>query len=96
MVSDILYSGFNLFFEAQKYKDHISVTHKYSVNDSSFSESFNFTSAKIKDHNRFVGLSTKGDSSYLSIGMNHPESGVVINKTIKVEDKSNLVCFDVD
>jgi hypothetical protein len=32
----------------------------------------------------------------LSIGVNHPESGVVIEKVIQIEDQPELRCFDVD
>jgi hypothetical protein len=39
--------GYNLVFDGMK-KDHISITPKYLVNQSQFSQSFNFTTAKIK------------------------------------------------
>jgi hypothetical protein len=39
--------GYNLQFDGLK-KDHISVTPKYLLNQSSFEHSFNFTSVKLK------------------------------------------------
>jgi len=44
----------------------------------------NFTSAKIKDHDRFLGLATHDHFTMLAIGYNHPESGVVIEKYIQI------------
>jgi hypothetical protein len=66
------------------------------VNRSDFEHSYNFTSAKIKDHNRFLGLTAFNDYTELAIGTNHPESGVVIEKVIQVENIPELHCFDVD
>ena len=77
------YSGYNLVFEGAK-KDHIQVTPKYEVNSSSFPSSKNFTNAKIKEHNRFLGLTASNELTELSIGTNHPESGIVIETTIKI------------
>ncbi len=56
----------------------------------------NFTSAKIKDHERFLGLATHDHYTSLAIGINHPESGVIIQKFIQIEDQPTLHCYDVE
>ncbi len=40
--------------------------------------------AKIKDHNRFLGLATHDQFTQLTIGTNHQESGVVVERVIQV------------
>ena len=60
MVINIFYIGYNLAFSGMQ-KDHITITPKYLVNQSQFEHSFNFTSAKIKDHGRFLGLTAFND-----------------------------------
>lgn len=49
--------GFNLRFEGIQ-KDHITITPKWTHNQSDFEHSFNFSNARIKDHNRFLGIAT--------------------------------------
>lgn len=77
-------------------KEHIEITPKYLVNHSDFEHSFNFSSAKIKEHNRFLGLSVNNEFTTLAIGLNHPESGIVIEKVLEIENIPELHCFDVD
>jgi hypothetical protein len=43
-----------------------------------------------------LGLTAFNDYTELAIGTNHPESGVVIEKVIQVENIPELHCFDVD
>lgn len=88
--------GFNLFFETPVPKDHITIRHKYSVNETNFNSTMNFTNVRIKDNSRFLGLSVDGIHTYLAVGINHPDSGVTIDKIIKVENISTLHCFDAD
>lgn len=49
-----------------------------------FEHSFNFTTAKIKANNRFLGLIINEERSDLVIGTNHPESGVAVDKIVMV------------
>ena len=55
----------------------------------------NWTSAKILDNNRFLGLSSHEDITILAIGMNDEKSGVKIQDLVQVEDIPHLHCFDV-
>lgn len=77
-------------------KDHITVTPKFTHNESLFPSSMNFASAKIKQHGRFLGLVSRLEFTELVVGVNHPESGVQVEKVIHIEDVPEVQCFDVD
>lgn len=87
--------GYNLNINGP-IQDNIDVVPKYKVNKANFTQSFNFTTAKIKAHGRFLGLIINGDMSQLVIGTNHDDSGVTVDKVVTVEDIPNLHCYDVD
>lgn len=74
-------AGFNLFFTSPN-TSHINVTEKYTVTESHFDHSMNFTSAKLSPTNRFLGLITNNEYTGLAIGFNNASSGVVIEKYI--------------
>lgn len=82
-------------FEGVK-KDHLEIVPKYTINQSEFDHSYNFTAAKLKEHNRFLALTANNDYTEIVIGTNHPESGIVIDKVLQVENISELHCYDVD
>jgi len=63
--------GYNLMIEGPN-KDHIDIVPKYNITNSSYGQSMNFTSAKIKARNVFLGLMTHNEYTQLAIGTNHP------------------------
>ena len=69
---------------------------KYQYNEKQFNQTYNFTVAKILDHNRFLGLITHGETTQLAVGMNQDEVGVTITHVVQVEDIPHLHCFDVE
>ena len=87
--------GYNLEFSAPQ-KDHFSITPKYSVHQNRFNQTLNFTSAKIKTNNRFLGLSAHNEATTLAVGYNYDTIGVYINHIVQVEDIHNILCFDVE
>jgi hypothetical protein len=95
MVNNLINLGYNLQFNGLL-TDHIKINPKYQVSKMEFEHSFNFTTAKIKGNNRFLGLIINGERSDLVIGTNHPESGVSVDKVVMVEDIPNMHCYDVD
>ena len=95
MVSYFLYSGYNLQFIAP-IQDNIDVVPKYKRVQSDLGKSYNFTTAKIKAHNRFLGLIINGFSSELVIGTNKDDTGVTVDKVVAIEDIPNMHCYDVD
>ena len=87
--------GYNLQFDGRQ-NDHISITPKYTLNESEFNRSMLFRSVKINHNGRFLGLIAHDEFTELAIGYNHPESGVEITNIIDIEDHPNLHCFDVE
>ena len=56
----------------------------------------NFTAARIKDHDRFLGLSSHNSSTTLVVGTNDNQTGVTIEHTVHIEDVQEMQCYDVD
>lgn len=52
-------TGYNLEFKGAG-QDHIQLMPKYQYKEKQFNQTYNFTVAKILDHNRFLGLITHG------------------------------------
>jgi hypothetical protein len=69
---------------------------KYKRVHSDWQSSYNFTTAKIKAHNRFLGLIINGDMSQLVIGTNRDDTGIKVDMTVTIEDIPNQHCYDVD
>mgnify|MGYP001071051679 CR=1 FL=1 len=90
-----IYLGFNLEYSAPV-QDNIDIVPKYIGIKSNWPSSFNFTTAKIKAHNRFLGLIINGFESKLVIGTNDERTGIKVDKVVTVEDIPNLHCYDVD
>ncbi len=94
-VSIFFIQGYNLDFTAPV-QDNIDIVPKYKRVKSDLGKSYNFTTAKIKYHNRFLGLIINGFSSELVIGTNKDVSGVTVDKVVTIEDIPNMHCYDVD
>ena len=69
---------------------------KFQYAEKPFNQTYNWTVAKILDHNRFLGLVTHDDTTTLAVGMNSEDSGVTIDHIVQVEDIPHLHCFDVE
>jgi hypothetical protein len=77
-------------------QDNIDIVPKYQGIKSNWPSSFNFTTAKIKAHNRFLGLIINGFESKLVIGTNDEKTGIKVDQVVTVEDIPNMHCYDVD
>ncbi len=88
-------SGYNLNYTAPLV-DNIHVVPKYTRVRTDWNSSYNFTTAKIKAHNRFLGLIVNGFVSQLVIGTNNDDTGIKEDLKVTIEDIPNMHCYDVD
>ena len=76
--------------------EHIEVSQKYKVVETSYPTSYNFRNVKIKPSNRFIGLISKDSYTGLVVGTNDDAKGLTVNFQVSVENIPNLHCFDAD
>ena len=75
--------GYNLDITGPA-RDNINVLPKYVVNNNTFDKEYNFSTAKIKAHNRFLGLIINDFTSELVIGTNNDDTGVKVDLVVHI------------